>query len=394
MNHKPGPTAPSPVWSGLAVACAALVLPLPAQQSGEVDPSRGAASRPVQPRPTAVGRALQWLRAHQDEDGKWDCDGFMKHDEAGKPCDGAGRATHDIGVTALAVLAFLGDGSTLRSGPYKPDLKAAIRWLRNNQQDNGLFGSDEAPDFIYDHAIATYAMCEAYGLSSYTLLKSTAQKGLDYLEAHRNSGGVWRYRPGSGESDTSVTTWALLACWAGQSFGLSVNQAAFTCVGEWYDKVTDADGRVGYTKMGEPGSRHPGDHASRFPRSRCETLTAMALFGRLLIGQDPEEHPSMLEGARLVRSKLPRWDATSGSIDEVYWFFGGHAMFQIGGESWRAWSGALRDQVGAHQRLDANARGSWDPVGVWGEDGGRVAATALNALALQSGYRYGRLKAR
>ena len=65
----------------------------------------------------AVAEGHQWLAAHQDEDGKWDCDGFMKHDSADSEiCDGPGNAVHDVGVTGLALLAFLGDGSTMRAG--------------------------------------------------------------------------------------------------------------------------------------------------------------------------------------------------------------------------------------------------------------------------------------
>ncbi|MHC4516557.1 MAG: hypothetical protein ACYS5W_23085, partial [Planctomycetota bacterium] len=52
----------------------------------------------------AIDLGLKWLRDHQDEDGKWDCDGFMKHDKEGPPCDGAGNAVHDVGVTALGLL--------------------------------------------------------------------------------------------------------------------------------------------------------------------------------------------------------------------------------------------------------------------------------------------------
>jgi hypothetical protein len=46
--------------------------------------------------------------------------------------------------------------------------------------------------------------------------------------------------------------------------------------------------------------------------------------------------------------------------------------------------------VGA-QRRDGNFAGSWDPVGVWGEDGGRVYSTAMLALTVQAYYRYARL---
>jgi hypothetical protein len=50
----------------------------------------------------------------------------MKHDVEGVPCDGAGATTHDVGVTGLALLAFLGDGNTMRSGPYRDVVKRGV----------------------------------------------------------------------------------------------------------------------------------------------------------------------------------------------------------------------------------------------------------------------------
>ena len=35
-----------------------------------------------------------------------------------------------------------------------------------------------------------------------------------------------------------------------------------------------------------------------------------------------------------------------------------------------------------------NLHGSWDPIGAWGEDGGRVYSTAILTLTLQAHYRY------
>ncbi|MEW6073959.1 MAG: hypothetical protein AB1726_15365 [Planctomycetota bacterium] len=53
----------------------------------------------------ALDRALAWLAAHQDEDGRWDADGFMRHDPDGDRCSGAGVDKGDVGVTGLALLA-------------------------------------------------------------------------------------------------------------------------------------------------------------------------------------------------------------------------------------------------------------------------------------------------
>lgn len=335
-----------------------------------------------------IKAALDWLVAHQDENGHWDADGFMKHDEQGQVSDGPGNAVHDVGVTGLAILAMLGNGSTLRTGPYKKNLMSAVTWLRDQQQENGLFGVNASHDFIYDHAIAAYAMCEAYGLSKYQLLKPVAQKGLNYLEQHRNPYSVWRYQPRDNDNDTSVTTWAIAALASGKFFGLEVNEAAIKLAGVWYDQVTSPDGRSGYTKQGEPSSRKPGNHATRFPVDHGEAMTAAAMFGRFMIGQGPKTMPILERSAERLLACPPSWE--KGNVDAVYWYFGTYAMFQMGGEYWDGWRGALTVLLD-HQRADGNFAGSWDPDGVWDEDGGRAFVTALNALSLEAMHRYTKL---
>jgi hypothetical protein len=342
----------------------------------------------------AVDRALAWLVRHQDADGKWDCDGFMKHDVVGPPCDGKGSPVHDVGVTGLALLALLGDGSTLRSGRHRDQVRAATTWLRGQQQPDGRFGPATASDFVYDHAIAAYAMCEAYGLSAYETLRPTAQRSLDCLQRHRNPYGAWRYQPRDGDADTSVTGWCILALCSGRHFGLEVDARALQLAQTFLESCTAADGHVGYRRSGEPGARKAGDHAERFPPRRTEALTAVGLFCRAFLGQDPTEHPVMRAAGERLRRSLPRWEPRAGTIDFYYWYYGSYALHQLGGPAWHEWSRAIAAAVVATQREHGNEAGSWDPVDVWGEDGGRVYSTAILALTLQAPYRYGRLTGR
>jgi hypothetical protein len=339
----------------------------------------------------AIEAGLEWLVDHQDDDGKWDCDGFMKHDTEGEACDGPGNGTHDVGMTGLALLAFLGDGSTMRAGPYRENIKRGVMWLREQQQENGLFGTNAAYDFIYDHSIAAYAMAEAYGLSDYKLLKRYAQNAINYLESHRNPYSVWRYQPRDNDNDSSVTGWCVMAYESARYFKLDVNPVALKNAAVWFDSVTDKNGRCGYTKIGEPSSRHPGDHGTRFPVEKGEALTAVGLFCRFFMGQDPKEHPVMNTSADLILTKPPIWDEKAGTIDHYYWYYATYALYQMGGRHWKEWSTRLTDAVVHTQRQDGNSRGSWDPVGAWGEDGGRVYSTAILVLSLEAYYRYTRL---
>ncbi|HEX5054161.1 MAG TPA: prenyltransferase/squalene oxidase repeat-containing protein [Planctomycetota bacterium] len=342
----------------------------------------------------AIDAGLQWLKNHQDDDGKWDCDQFMKHDTDGEPCDGPGSAVHDVGVTGLALLAFLGDDSTMRSGPYRETVKKGVLWLRSQQQPNGLFGTDASHDFVYDHAIAAYAMCEAYGLSQYHLLANTAQRGINYLESHRNPYSVWRYLPRDNDNDTSVTGWCVMAYESGDYFKLTVNKQALELAAVWFDSVSDPTGRHGYTRAGERSSRKPGEHATRFPVERGEALTAVGLFCRFFIGQDPKEKPVMTAAANLIAQRPPVWDPKGGSIDFYYWYYGTYALFQMGGRHWTDWQKMLEPAVVKTQHREKehkNLYGSWDPIDAWGEDGGRVYSTAILVLTLEAYYRYSKL---
>ncbi|MCZ6795374.1 MAG: hypothetical protein O7J95_17350, partial [Planctomycetota bacterium] len=82
---------------------------------------------------SAVRAALEWLRRHQSPDGSWKCHDFIK--KCKKICrnvnaerygDGRGFAEHDVGVTALAMLAFTGYGQTHRDGDH-PEYVECLR---------------------------------------------------------------------------------------------------------------------------------------------------------------------------------------------------------------------------------------------------------------------------
>jgi hypothetical protein len=339
----------------------------------------------------AVDDGLKWLRAHQDDDGRWDAANFMKHDQGDAPCDGPGNGVNDIGVTGLALLAFLGAGHTMRQGVHKEVVRKAVKWLREQQDDNGLFGTQASHGHVYSQAIATLAMCEAFGLSEVPALKAPAQSAINYIQNARNPYRVWRYYPKDNDNDTSVTGWMVLALVSAKEFKLTVDEEALKSAALWFDEVTDpVSGRAGYTTRGE-GSSRPQHLLQKFPNSKSECMTAVALLCRIFLGQDPEQTPVMNAAADTILKLPPVWNTTDGSIDMYYWYYASFAMYQMGGRRWETWNKKMTDAVLKSQRGDGNFLGSWDPIDPWGEEGGRVYSTAIMVLCLEVYYRYARV---
>jgi len=340
----------------------------------------------------ALRAALAWLQAHQSRDGRWDGDGFMQNCGliGANACDGPGGSTHDVGVTGLALLAFLGDGNSTTSGEYKDVVARGITWLKNQQDpDSGLIGERTGHDFLYDHALGTLALCEAYYASHSPLIKGAAQKAVELIVRARAPYGAWRYDlPSIGDSDTSLTGWMVFALASAREAGLEADyRSAFDGALTFLDEVTDpASGRVGYQHMGELSSRTTANE--HYPREKGEAMTAVGLLCRIFLGQKPEDHPILLEHAELLKSRPPVWDPDGHGCDMYYWYYGTYAMYQLGKPYWPVWEKAMKAAVVDSQRKDGDCKGSWDPLGPWGWSGGRVYSTAVMTLSLEVYFRY------
>lgn len=370
----------SSLLAALCAACADSPSPSP-------NPPDAAATR------SAIDAAIDWLVRHQDEDGRWDADAFMKHDVSGEACDGAGNATHDVGVTGLALLALLGSGNSTHSGPNAESVRRGVQWLRGQQHaESGLIGTPSSNEFIYDHAIAAFALCEAMLLGDEKALRHSCQRAVNYIESHRNPYAVWRYQPRDGDNDTSVTGWCVLALSSAKFAGLEVNPQALESAGHWLDQLTDpATGRTGYTERGGPSSRRVGDHSTRYPRDRDECMTAVSLLCRFLLGNDPKQDTVMAKQADLLLAKPPAWTADGSNVDEDYWYYATLGLYQMGGAAWQSWNARLTRVTTQVQHREGNRRGSFDPIGVWSADGGRVFTTALMCLCMEASQRYAKI---
>ncbi len=342
--------------------------------------------------------ALEWLARHQSADGSWDSNGWQSHcRDAKNPCHAQvgdlkeqGEPPYDVGITGLATLAFLGDGNTARHGKWKVVVKRALDWLKAQQRPDGSIGFfPHQGHTIYNHALATMALCESHAMSKDLRYAKAAKAAVDFCLIAQNPGQGWRYGIKPGQNDTSVTGWMVLALKAARTAEFPVPDEAFQGARNWFDRATSTAGDTGYITPGG-GSSYMPENRGRFEQVPC--MTAVAVICRIFTGQRLREE-QIVRGQEILMKSLPRWSETNHrDVNFYYWYYGTYAMFQIGGRDWKTWNEAMLGALVPNARTgDTCERGSWDPVGEWCRAGGRVYATAINALTLETYYRYERM---
>lgn len=320
----------------------------------------------------AVQAALQWLAANQSEDGRWDCSRYGGGRETrtlGHDRGGAGGEA-DTAVSGLAVLAYLGAGQTHLDGPQAATVRRGLEFLARSQAaDGNLAGNAELFARMYCHGMATLALSEAYGMTGDAALRPYLERALAYtVRAQHPQNGGWRYQPGD-EGDTSQLGWQLMALHSAELAGLPIPAATRAGMIRFLNSVTTGPQR------GLAGYR-PYTAASR-------TMTAEALVCKLFLGLK-QDAAATNEAIAYLLQETPQ----GGPFNEYYWYYATLALFQLQGDAWEAWNGALQERLLASQETSGTLAGSWPTNTVWGGYGGRVYTTAMNALCLEVYYRH------
>lgn len=319
----------------------------------------------------AVQAALAWLAAAQAADGRWDAARHGAGRARGGQHHGSVGAHSDHGVTGLALLAFLGAGSTHRTGVHADQVERGLRFLLSRQRPDGsLAGDAEFFAALYCHGMATLALAECTALTADDSLRPALDRAVRHTLAmqHPLTGG-WRYAAGD-RGDTSQLGWQVMVLTSARQAGIGGLEPAEARARTFLQSVSS--GRAG------------GLAAYRAGERPSMAMTAEALLCRMFLGM-PVDHPVATEALAMIGGSPP----DRARPNAYAWYYATLASFHAGGPQWARWNASLQEAILPLQRRDGGPlAGSWDPDPVWGMHGGRVYATALAAMTLEVYYRY------
>jgi len=310
----------------------------------------------------AVERGLKWLADNQNkETGAWEGGGAN-----------GGRPEFNLGVTGLALLAFLGSGHThLADGPYKETVAKAIQYLLSQQNSQGQF-----PGRLYHQGICTMAIVEAYGMTGDSMLQLPSERAVAAIVASQTESGGWDYNFSSPNSrgDTSVTGWQVMALKSARRVGIEFPEETLKRAREFLAGVY-RDGFVGYSNVDRWWSSNAltaaGVNADLYSAVEADGEDVHGALGHVL--------------RHLPDEPRPHGNGWAPNADIYFWYHGNLALSRLGGQEWRFWNDRVKPML---CRLQAK-EGCWDTYGdPWRDYGGRLYFTALSILALEVYYRY------
>jgi len=318
----------------------------------------------------AVLRALRWLKKYQKEDGSWP----MQPAALG-PSPSEKPGSHPMAMTGLGLLTFLAHGETPSSREFGKTVEKAIRYLLAQQTGDGRWQSS------YTHAIAAYAICEAYALTKVPMIKSAAERGVDVIIAGQNVSGGWNYpiRP-CGRDDTSVMGWCVQALKAGKMAGLE-NEGldnAMKLAVRGFQKQADPNGGFTYATT----SKDEGP-------PRATGLSGVGVLCMQFLGAS--KRPEARKGLMYLDTRLPyAWSDSVRWRNIYYWYYITQAKFHAGGRIWKEWNESFAPQTIENQIVLKGEGEDGKDIGYWisADAKGAVMDTTLTALQLQVYYRY------
>lgn len=300
---------------------------------------------------SAIEAGLQWLKRQQQAGGNWQL--HQGYPDAGRP-----SLRTDTGATALALLAFLGDGQTHRSGDHKDVVSNGLSWLKRIQKADGDFHDHDdlgRQTAFYAHAQATIAICEAFALTGDESLRKSAEQAVQFLvRTQQPQQGGWRYTPQTVETmaDLSVTGWVLMALHTARMAEIEVPDEAYSLASVFLDAVAVGNGsKYRYLPSDPETKARPG-------------MTAEGLLCRQWLGWERNDI-AMRQGVEwlLQPQHQPEW--SPGRRNVYDWYYMAQTLHNLGGEPWKKWYGHTQSIILTAQKRRGSRSAPNDVVGSW-----------------------------
>lgn len=308
----------------------------------------------------SVEQALAFLQSTQLADGAWGVG--LRGDGGANPA-----------FTSLSVMAFMSAGHVPGEGRYGETVEKGIRWVLQNQQENGLIAGNGGQE-MYHHGISTLMLAEAAGMTDGKLGEVIRKKLVKavavILKAQRTEEGPerggWRYTVAhQGGSDISVTGWQIMALRAAKNVGCDV-------------PAENIDQAVNFIKRCQ--DPHSGGFCYQ-PNNKEPSVarTGTSILALEICGKNLHRSPEVLRAGAYLLKNPPSWDQPHRSYGIYYC---SQATFQLGGNYWDFFRPLLHDMAYKNQK----GNGSWLGEG----DGSNSPnySTAMCVLALTVEYRY------
>lgn len=235
---------------------------------------------------TAVLKVLWWLKEQQNNDGSW-------------------GSYNKIANTSFAILAFLAHGEfPYSASPNEKDFGHVVQQGMDYLLKSLHVRGDGTPYFLgsdgneYSFLLATYALCEGYGMTEDSKYKKAAEQCIERIVNNQSSTGGWDYKinKSSTRDDLSFAGWALQALYAGKMAGIQVNGLQATI-----NKALECLKRRNYSKSaGFTYTPTSGNNGGSSGLAGVGTL-AFQLLGK---GNEPEA----LNALEIMRDWKPAFD--------------------------------------------------------------------------------------
>jgi hypothetical protein len=318
------------------LAGVATVLLLPGRD-GAQGPGRAEGVELTPQAEAAIDKGLRYLAAHQNKDGGWGRD-------------------HHVAQTALALMAFMVKGYFPDKEPYGDVLARGVDFLlQAGQAGGGYMGKS-----MYEHALATLALSEVWGMSARgDEIRDLLKRAVGIILRAQNRRGGWRYQPDGTDADISVTVMQIVALASAREAGILVPEETIERAVRYVKSCQSAGGGFGYRGPQDPG----------FAR------TAAGVTSLLMCGE--RDTDAVRRGLEYLHNAP---EQKFQQLPDSRWYYYGHyyamiAMDQAGERHYQAWYPKIRDALVAKQRPD----GRWE-----GEEYG----TPMAILILGVPYRY------